>query len=119
MGYSRATTLTIVIHLYVNYARIFATDLADNDKNLREPCNSDEPLKSLYTRLNECDDYATAVGEPIIEGQVIHIAYSLVTETGQFQEYCRTWCSKSELENTCTQFQAHFIKAQADLRERQ
>ena len=71
-------------------------DLADNDKNLREACNPDKLLESLYTSLNECVDYTTATGEPIIEGQVVPIAYGLVAKTGKFQEDCRTWRAKSE-----------------------
>ena len=38
---------------------------------------------------------------------------------GQFQEDFRTWRAKSEQEKTWKLFQAHFIKAQADLQERQ
>ena len=76
------------------------TDLAENNRKLRKTYNTDEPLESLYTSLNECLDYATAAGEPIIEGQVVCITYSLVTETGQFKEDCRTWLAKSEQENT-------------------
>ena len=61
-------------------------DLADNDRKLQETYNTEEPLKSLYTRLNECVDYSTAAGEPIAEVKVVRIAYGLVLETGQFQE---------------------------------
>ena len=61
-------------------------DLADNDRKLQETYNTEEPLKSLYTRLNECVDYSTAAGEPISEVKVVRIAYGLVLETGQFQE---------------------------------
>ena len=64
-------------------------------------------------------DYATAAGETITEGKVVRVAYGLVAETGKFQENCRTWRAKSEPENTWTTFQAHFIEAQANLRERQ
>ena len=64
-GYSGANTPSLLRHLYGNYARILATDFTDNENNLRELCNPDEPLKSLYTRLNECIDYATVAGEPI------------------------------------------------------
>ena len=59
-------------------------DLAENDRNLRETLNPEKSLKILYTKLNECVDYAAV--NPIIDGQVMHIAYSLVTEMGQFQE---------------------------------
>ena len=47
------------------------------------------------------------------------IYYGLVAETAKFQEDCRTWRAKLEQEKTCTLFQAHFIEAQADLKERQ
>ena len=70
---------------------ILATDLAKNDKKLREAYNPDDPLKSLYTRLNECVDYTTVAGDPITEGQVVCIAYSLVAGKSQFQEDCQTW----------------------------
>ena len=38
-GYSGATALTLLSHLYVHYARILATDLADNDKKIWEAYN--------------------------------------------------------------------------------
>ena len=66
-GYSIPTMQTLMIHIYGNYARIFSMDLAYNDKKLRDSCNPDEPLNSLYTRLNECVDYAAAAGNPITE----------------------------------------------------
>ena len=94
--------LTLLSHLYSHYAQILAMDLAENDRNLWETYNPDEPLESLYTRLNDCFDYMTAAGEPITELQVIRIAYHLVEETGKFQEDCRTWSAKLEQENTWT-----------------
>ena len=65
MGYYGANTLLLLSHIYRNYARIPATKLVENNKNLRDPCNPEEPLESLYTRLNQCVDYATSEGEPI------------------------------------------------------
>ena len=64
---------------------MLSIDPANNKKNLRDPWNPDEPLKIIYMRLNECVEYAALAGKPITEGQVIHIAYSLVAETGQSQ----------------------------------
>ena len=98
MGYSIATTLTLPIHLYGNYARILATDLAANNQKLSNPFNPNKLLESLYTRLNERVDYATTAGNPIAQGQVVSIEYDLVAEMGQLQEYCRTWNSKLEPE---------------------
>ena len=110
--------MTLLSNLFMHYARILATDLAKNDRKIRETYNTNDPPKSLYTRLNECVDYVSAAGKPIPEGQVVHIAYSLVVETGKFQEDFRTWRAKSEQNKTWTTFQAHFIEAQSNLRER-
>ena len=41
-----------------------------------------KPLKSLYTRLNECVDYATKTGKSITDVQVVRVAYGLVAKTG-------------------------------------
>ena len=82
-SYSGATTLTLLIHLYANYTRILVTDLTENDRKLQEIYNIDEPLESLYTRLNECVNYASVEGGPITEGQVVLTAYCLVAETRQ------------------------------------
>ena len=46
-GYSRSTTLNLLSHLYAHYAKILATDLAENDRKLRDTYNTDEPLESL------------------------------------------------------------------------
>ena len=64
-------------------------------------------------------DYVAAAVEPITEGKVVRIACSLFAETGKFQEDYLTWQSKLEQKKTFTTFQAHFIKAQANLQERQ
>ena len=61
-------------------------DLAAIGTKLREDFNPNNPLESLYMRLNEWVDYATTAGETTTEVQVMHIAYGLVVETGQFQE---------------------------------
>ena len=84
-GYSGTTTIPLPSHIYVHYTSILATDLAVNNQKLRQPFNPNEPLESLYMRLNKCVDYATQAGDPVTKGKVIHISYSLVAETGQFQ----------------------------------
>ena len=90
--------------------------MAANDERLRSSYNTEEPLKSLIGRLNECADFATAAGEPVSEIQLVRIACGLVAESGQYPEDCRAW--RNQDEKYWTTFKAHFIEAQADLRER-
>ena len=88
-----------------------AIDLTKNGTNLRETFNPDDPVESLYMRLNECVDYETAADNTVTEGQVMRIAYIIVAETGQFQEDFQNRRAKSDPETTWTIFLAHFIKA--------
>ena len=55
--------------------------------------------------------------EPVSDTQLVRITYGLVAETGQYPEDCRAW--RNQDEKSWTTFQAHFIEAQAELRERQ
>ena len=77
-GYSSIPTLNLIIHIYGHYARISATNLVENDNHLREPFNPNEPLESLYTRLNKCVDYATTASKLITKVQLVLIAYGIV-----------------------------------------
>ena len=109
--------MDLLIHLYKNYARISSSDMAANDERLRTSYNAEETIKSLIERINDCADFATAAGEPVSETQLVHISYVLVAETGQYPEDCRSW--RNQDDKSWTTFQAHFIEAQAGLRERQ
>ena len=62
-------------------------------------------------------DFSTAAREPVSETQLVRITYGLVAETGHYPEDCRAW--RNQDDKSWTTFQAHFIEAQADLRERQ
>ena len=75
-------------------------DLEANYSKSWELFNPNEPLESLYTRLNKWVDCAIAADKIITEGQVAQITYGLVAEMGHFQEDCQTWRAKSEHNKT-------------------
>ena len=112
--YATRSTMDLLTHLYKNYARISPSDMAANDERLRASYNAEEPLESLIESLNECADFATAAREPVLETQLVHIAYGLVDETGQYPEDFWAWSNQDD--KSSTTFQAHFIEALADLR---
>ena len=91
--------------------------MAANDKIIRVLYNAEEPLESLIERLDECADFTTSTREPVSETQLVRIVYGLVDEMGQYPEDCWVW--RNQDEKSWTNFQAHFIEAQSDLRERQ
>ena len=106
IGYATKSTLVILAHLHSKYACISTTDMVANNERLRLPYKE---------RLNECADFSAAEGGLVTETHIISIVYGLVSETVQYLEYFRVWISINE--KICTAFQAHFIEAQANLRE--
>ena len=88
-GYATRSTMDLIAHIYEHYGRISSTDMAANEKRLRSSYSAEEPLESLIEKLNECTDLATTASEPVLETQLVHIEYGLVTETVKYPEECR------------------------------
>ena len=58
MGYATKTAMELIQHLYANYARIYAENMASNDDLLRSPYNAEETKEGLIGRLNKYSDFA-------------------------------------------------------------
>ena len=112
-----AWSLDTRTHRYKNYIRISATDMAENDKNIKLPYNAEKPLNILIEILNKYADFAVSAGETLMDTQLVCIAYCLVAETGHYLAYFRVW--RAVKEKSWTAFQSRFIESQADLQERQ
>ena len=76
--YATRSKMDLLTHLYEKYACISPSDMMANDKRIRASYNAEDPLE----RLDECTDFATAIGEPVSETQLVSIAYELVVDTG-------------------------------------
>ena len=104
--------IDLIVHLYRNYTRISAADLAVNDTHLQEAYNANDPLQSLYERLNKREYYAAVTIDTITEGQIVWIAFGLVYETRKYIEDFHIWRLQPESDRTYTYFQDQFIEAQ-------
>ena len=109
--------MDLLTYIYKNYAHILQSDMAAGYERLRALYNTEEPLESHIERLHECANFATAAVEPVPDTQLVRIAYRLVAETGKYPEDCRAW--RNQDDKSWKTFHAHFIEAQANLRERQ
>ena len=70
--------MDIITHLYDKYAHISATNMAENHERLRASYNVEESLESLIKMLNKCADFTTASRTPVLETQLVCIAYVLI-----------------------------------------
>ena len=76
--YGLTTTRAILDHLYTNYANISSTDLQENDAVFRTPNDINQPIESLFDRVENCGDYAATGNTPYSLEQVIGIALQII-----------------------------------------
>ena len=55
-GYGLTTTRTILDHLYATYANIYSADLQENNAVFRTPYDINQPIESLFDRVENCGD---------------------------------------------------------------
>ena len=119
VGYGLATTRTILDHLYITYANISSADLQENDAVFCTPYNINQPIETLFDRIEICGDYVAAGNTPYSLEQVLGIAFQLVYQTGLFVDDCKAWKSLPVQQKTWTDFKNFFATANNEWREPQ
>ena len=73
-------------HLYDNYTKISAAELALNDDAMKKDYDANLPIKSLFDQIDTAVEYAAAGGAPYTSEQIVTIAFQLVFQTGLFPD---------------------------------
>ena len=115
-GYANVKTITTLNHSHDSHARITPADLEENDKRLKEPCDSNETIETLIDQVEDALEYAAAGENPCTPRQIVKIACALVFNTGVYHDDCKIWRQKPEAEQTWEAFKVFFAKANQDLR---
>ena len=104
VGYSLTSTRTILEHLYTTYTNISSADLKDNDAVFRTLYDINQPIETLFDRVENCGDYAAAGNTPYSLEQVLGIAFQLVYQSGLFVDDCKSWKRLPMQQKTWTAF---------------
>ena len=83
-GYGLTSTCTILDHLYTTYAYISSADLQENDPVFFTLYNINQPIETLFFRVENCGDYVAIGNTPYSLEKVLGIAFQLVYQTGLF-----------------------------------
>ena len=70
-GYADITPQHLMTHLVATYATVDEDDIENNRKTLEAPWNPDDPIETLWTRILNAQQYATAAAEPIPDAAAI------------------------------------------------
>jgi hypothetical protein len=107
------------IHLFSTYGNITAVDLEINFEHMRRAWDPQQPVESLFKKIQDCADYSEAGGVLIGNPHQINVVYAKIFATGHFMSACRRWNEKQLVEKTLAQFKSHFAAAHRQHRQMQ
>jgi hypothetical protein len=81
VGFTNTTTRDMLDHIFLSYDSITAVDLDHNWENMRKAWEPQQPVESLFKRIQDCVDCAEAGGITISEAQKLHSVYSKIFAT--------------------------------------
>jgi hypothetical protein len=100
VGYANCTSLQLLTHLLTYYAMIAPTELTQNYERLNAPYDPNQPIETLFQKIQETPAFAVAGGQSYGTAMIVNVAYTLVFNTGLFPAACRAWQSRAIAEKT-------------------
>ena len=113
------TCLTMLQHLYTNYAKITASELLLNDAAMKTDYDANLPIENLFEQIDTAVEFAAAAWAPYTPEHILTIAFQLVFKTGPFPDDCRLWKRRVAATKTYVEFKLFFTGAYLELRESQ
>jgi hypothetical protein len=108
VGYANCTSLQLLNHLLTYYAMIAPTELTQNYERLNKPYDPNQPIKSLFQKIQDARAFAVADGHPYGAVMIVNVSYTLVFNIGLFPDACRAWQSRAIEAKTWAQFKIDF-----------
>jgi hypothetical protein len=75
VGYANISARDMLDHLFDTYSNITAVDLEINFEHMRRAWDPQQPVESLFNKIQDCADYSEAGGVPIGLSQQINVGY--------------------------------------------
>jgi hypothetical protein len=119
VGYAKISARDMLDHLFETYGNITAVDLEINFEHMRLAWDPQQPVESLFKKIQDCADYSEAGGVLIGHPQQINVGYAKIFATGHFMSACRRWNEKATMKKTWTHFKSHFATARRQHKQMQ
>jgi hypothetical protein len=116
VGYANCTSLQLLTHLLTHYDMIAPTELTQNYECLNAPYDPNQPIETLFQKIQDVRAFAVAGGQPYGAAMIVNVAYTLVFNTGLFPDACRAWQSREIGGKTWAQFKLDLATANLEFR---
>ena len=77
--------------MYTTCGEIGPGDLEESEKRMKESYNAMKAVEVLFDQVEDAVEFADNAAQPYTDLQVLHIAFNLIFETGQFTQSCEKW----------------------------
>jgi hypothetical protein len=111
VGYATISARDMLDHLFETYGNITAVDLEINFEHMRRARDPQQPVESLFKKIQDCADYSEAGGVLIGHPQQINVGYAIIFASGHFMSACQRWNEKHAIKKAWTQFKSYFAAA--------
>jgi hypothetical protein len=111
VGYANFISLQLLTHLLTYYAMIAPTELTQNYERLNTHYDSNQPIETLFQKIQDARAFAVAGGQPYGAAMIVNVEYTLVFNTGLFPNAGQAWQSRAIAGKTWAQFKLDFATA--------
>jgi hypothetical protein len=91
-------------------------ELTQNYERLNAPYDPNQPIKTLFQKIQDARAFAVAGGKPYGVAMILNVVYTLVCNTGFFPDACRAWQSRAIAGKMWAQFKLDFSTAHCEFR---
>ena len=116
LGFASTTCLELITHLRETYGEISQEDLDANQLRMNAKWHPPVPIEVLFEQLRAGAAFALEGGDMLPPASVVRLGYSLILQTGLFDQACRDWRATTQASRTMIQFKKHFKKWEKDYR---
>jgi hypothetical protein len=102
------------MHLKQTYGFINPTQLTENYNKMTAPINFQDPIETLFKRIEDGVRYVNAGAQPYMEAQYVNIAFLLILNTGAIPDACCDWQHRTPMNQTWAYFRREFARAQRE-----
>jgi hypothetical protein len=104
LQYANRSALEILVHLKQSYGFINPTQLTENYNKMTAPINFQDPIETLFQKIEDGVCYANTGMQPYMEAQYVNIAFLLILNTGAIPDACRDWQRRTQVIQTWADF---------------
>jgi hypothetical protein len=88
LQYEKRSALEILMHLKQTHGFINPTQLPENYNKMTAPINFQDPMQTLFKKIEDGVHYANAGAQPYMEAQYVNIAFLLILNTSAIPNAC-------------------------------